>query len=103
MSDKCPSCGGEPMPFADVANDAFELVLDFAEERVNQHTVNGNAPDFLGEAVLSGLMQGVVAAAFSMATDNIEAVKAFLQAELDFAIDNEENSGPEEQEGSMVQ
>jgi hypothetical protein len=103
MSDKCPSCGGEPMPFADVANDAFEVALDFAEDAIKQHSQDGKVPDFLGEAILSGLMQGIAAAAFSMASDNIEAVKTFLQNELDFAIENEEDSEPQEQQGSMVQ
>lgn len=103
MTDKCPSCGGEPMPFAEVANAAFETALNFAEDALKQYSPDGVIPDFLGEAILSGLMQGMVAAAFSMASDNIEAIKTFLQTELDYAIDTEENSEPAADEGSMVQ
>lgn len=101
-TDECDAHDTAPQPFEDVAEAAFNTVAELGECMIEEHCPDGKIPDFFGEALLSGCLQGTTAIAFSLTSSNTESIKSFLRDELEHAIAAEEDDQPFE-EGTMVQ
>jgi hypothetical protein len=87
--------------FRAIAGEMLDGVLKVAKAMADGFVAEGRDPNDLGDALLAGIIQGAVAAAYRI-TPAIyrKAVMQYLREYLEIAIENEDAT---EGEGSMVQ
>lgn len=87
--------------FRQIAGAMLDNVLKNAKAMADKLVEEGRDPNDLGDALLAGIVQGAVAAAYRITPSAYRpAVMQYLREYLEIAIENEEATGAE---GSLVQ